>query len=331
MSLVESLLGGPPQEGQTHQLGGDRYVFSDGILRQRALVTDAQGQTRDAFGFKWQIREHYESKALQSFSADWLVERYLDGDAAKLDGLLRDGAKVLDAGCGAGYSALLLLDAHLDRIQYLGVDISAAIDVAKRRFDEAGRRAELMQADFTQLPFEAGTFDAILAEGTLHHTDSTKGALDALAGLLAQGGHFLFYVYRTKGAVREFTDDMIRAKLASMSDQEAWDALMPLTELGRALGQLDAQVELPTDVPMLGLEAGEIDVQRLFYWGVAKAFYRPDLTVEEMNLINFDWYRPTNAHRQSPEEVRRWCDDAGLDIVRERVEPAGISIVARKR
>jgi len=30
-------------------------------------------------------------------------------------------------------------------------------------------------------------------------------------------------------------------------------------------------------------------VQRLFYWHVAKAFYRPDLTFDEMNHINFDW------------------------------------------
>jgi hypothetical protein len=31
------------------------------------------------------------------------------------------------------------------------------------------------------------------------------------------------------------------------------------------------------------------------------------------------------------EEVRRWCDEAGLEVERERIEPAGITIVAKKR
>ena len=44
----------------------------------------------------------------------------------------------------------------------------------------------------------------------------------------------------------------------------------------------------------------------------------------------FYWYAPKNAHRQSIEEVRAWCAEAGLVIERERVEDAGITIDARK-
>ncbi len=87
---------------------------------------------------------------------------------------------------------------------------------------------------------------------------------------------------------------------------------------------------MPEDVDLLDIPAGRINVQRLFYWHVMKCFYRPDFTLEEMNHINFDWYAPANAHRQSPEEVRAWCVKAGLEIEREVVEEAGITIVARK-
>ena len=31
-----------------------------------------------------------------------------------------------------------------------------------------------------------------------------------------------------------------------------------------------------------------------------------------MNHINFDWYAPKNAFRQSPEEVRSWCKKLNL-------------------
>ncbi len=59
-------------------------------------------------------------------------------------------------------------------------------------------------------------------------------------------------------------------------------------------------------------------------------FYRPELTLDEMNHINFDWYAPKNAHRQSAEEVRAWCAGLGLAIEREQVEEAGITVIARK-
>jgi arsenite methyltransferase len=49
-----------------------------------------------------------------------------------------------------------------------------------------------------------------------------------------------------------------------------------------------------------------------------------------MNHLNFDWYAPKNAHRQSPEQVRRWCAELGLAVEHEHVEEAGITIIAKK-
>jgi arsenite methyltransferase len=147
----------------------------------------------------------------------------------------------------------------------------------------------------------------------------------------APGGRFLFYVYRRKGPIREFTDDYIRQRIGTLDPEEAWRAIMPITRLGHALGELEVEVDVQESIALLGIPAGRIDVQRLFYWHVLKAFYRPDLTLEEMNHINYDWFAPANAHRQTPEEVRSWCEEAGPEVERERVEPAGITIVARKR
>ena len=115
-----------------------------------------------------------------------------------------------------------------------------------------------------------------------------------------------------------------------MSPQQAWEALEPLTQLGIALGELGAEIEIGQPIDLLGIPAGRIDVQRLFYWHVAKMFYRPDLSFDEMNHINYDWYAPANAARQSAEEVRAWCAEFGLAIEREVVEEAGITIVARR-
>jgi len=325
----ERLLNGAPRPAGRCTLPGGEYVLHDGILRQEGAYSADQAQTQDAFGFKWSKRETYESEALQSFARDWLVQRYLQGDPGRLSEYFADGARVLDAGCGSGYSAIALLGDVLERVHYLGADISTAVEVAKRRFEERGLPGEFLQADFTSLPFEGPTFDAIFAEGTLHHTDSTRDAVVALTRLLAPGGHFLFYVYRRKGPVREYTDELIREYLSGLSDEEAWDALMPLTRLGEQLGRLGTTLDVPEGIPFLGIAAGRIDLQRFFYWHVFKAFYRPDLSINEMNHINFDWYRPKNAHRQSEEEVRDWCEALDLRIVHMDVQEAGITVVAR--
>jgi SAM-dependent methyltransferase len=328
--LVDLLGIVPLAEGDGVTVGGHRLHMHDGILRVDGVLSDDQAQTADTFGYKWHKRETFESEAARGRMRDWLAARYgAMQDAPWLVGRDRP-LLLLDAGCGAGLSALELFRPVLRRIRYLGVDVSSAVDVARDRFAAAGAEAGFLQADLVDLPLGEGTVDAIFSEGVLHHTDSTERALHSLARHLKPGGRFLFYVYRKKGPVREFTDDHIRERLAALPADQAWQAILPLTRLGEALGKLGATVEVPEDVGLLGIPAGPIDVQRLFYWHVCKAFYHPDLTLEEMAHINFDWFAPRNAHRQTPEEVRQWCAAAGLDVERETVEDAGITVIARK-
>ena len=291
----------------------------------------AQDQTRETFGFKWARRDSYESPAVQEAGRVWLLERYCEGDSERLGRWLAEGGGrklILDAGCGSGHSALLLFGDHLRQHDYLGVDISSACEVGRTRFAERAMPGDFLQCDLMDLPVPDGSFDVIFSEGVLHHTDDPRAAFHALVRKLAPGGRFLFYVYARKAVIREFTDDLIRDRIQGLSDPEAWAALEPLTRLGKALGDLKATIEVPEDVPLLGIRKGQYDLQRFFYWHVCKSFYREDWTLEEMNHVNFDWFRPMNCHRQTPEEVRGWVASAGLELERFQVEDAGISVVA---
>ena len=317
-------------EGDRPSLRGEDFEVLAGILRQRAVVSDEQRQTADTFGFKWHKRETFESDASVARMKAWLVERYGDVEGAAWWPEHGERPVVLDAGCGGALSALALFEGVLPDVRYVGVDISDAVDVAAARFAERGIDAGFVQADLNRIPLPDGSVDVLFSEGVLHHTDSTRDALLATARLLAPGGRYLFYVYRRKGPLREFTDDYVRDRLQAMAPDEAWDAVMPLTKLGRLLGDLHVEVDVPEDIHLLEIPAGPIDLQRLFYWHVFKAFHHPELSLDELNHINFDWYAPRNAHRQSPEEVRAWCAAAGLEIEREVVEDAGITIVARR-
>jgi len=318
------------EEGEHFTLNGTKYEWRNGLPRSISLLSNNQAQTEETFGFKWKKRDTFDSPASLSRMREWLIERYGDIGSEPWMEEHSEAPLLLDAGCGAGMSALELLRPIISKIRYLGIDVSEAVDVALSRFNENDFSAGFMQADICNLPFPEESVDIILSEGVLHHTDSTKNALQGLSRLLKPGGRFMFYVYKKKGPVREYTDDYIREKLQSLEPEGAWKMMEPLTQLGISLGELDVEIDIPEPIEILDIPSGRINLQRLFYWHVAKMFYSPDLTFDEMNHINFDWYAPANAYRQSPEDVREWCQEVNLVIEREVVEEAGITIIARK-
>ena len=319
-----------PADGQTIEVRGQSFVMQRELLRSTQLATDSQQQTADSFGFKWKRRSSYESPLMLEAIRTWLTERY--GSPESMTWLFAPGKDkiLLDAGCGSGLSALELFGSRLNSVHYIGADISEAADVAAKRFSERGVRGQFIQSDLAKLPFGEESIDAIFSEGVLHHTDSTRNALKSVVKLLKVDGRIMFYVYKKKSPIREFTDDFIRERLQGAKPDEAWEMLMPLTKLGETLGRLNIEVDVPETIDLLGIPAGKIDLQRLFYWHIFKAYYRPEWSLEEMNHVNFDWYAPKNAFRQTPEEVRSWCDELNLVIEREIVEDAGITVIARK-
>ena len=296
-------------------------------------ISSTQQQTENTFEFKWKKRETYESQTVQAEWQRWLLEKYFDEDKQNLEALLGSGAQkksILDAGCGSGVSGLLLFGEYLDKHDYLGVDVSDAVSVGKQRFKELGIPGKFIKSDLNTIPTEYGPFDIIFSEGVLHHTDSVERAIKELSKRLKSDGIFLFYVYVKKAPIREYTDDLIREYLRPLSNEDAWEALESLTKFGKILGDLNIEIEVEEDIPFLGINKGTHNLQRLFYYKICKAFYRPDYSVDEMNHINFDWFRPLNCHRHTPEEIQTFCRKADLSIERMHVEDSGITVIARK-
>ncbi len=306
-------------------------ISAETIEKVQSKYSRTQEQTSDIFGFKWSKRSTYESEAVNKNAERWLFERYCENNPNKLQEWLSGGRKIiLDAGCGAAYSALLFFKDHLNQHDYLGVDISEAVKVAQQRFEEKGYPGDFLRLSLMDLPVPEASVDLIFSEGVLHHTDNTGESIKYLASKLKKGGRFLFYVYVKKAAIREFTDDHIRENLLPMGDEEAWKALESLTKLGIALGELNIDIDIPDDIPFLGIKKGKQDLQRFFYWNICKLYYRPEYSIDEMNHINFDWFRPLNCHRHTKEEVAQFCENAGLKIEQMNVQDAGITVIALK-
>ena len=313
---------------------GDRtYPIRGGIPRLLAGANDAgQAQTRESFAYKWQRQDTYGSPGMHGMITNWLVQKYGFGSHDGMRRYFAGRRRTLDVGCGGGLTTSTWITADWQAggtAEWCGADISAAIDVARSRLGQHPG-TQFVQADVMELPFAAGAFDTVFAEGVLHHTPSTKAALTSLIRVLGTGGEALFYVYRTKAPLREFADDWIRQQVSSMPPEGAWAALRPLTALAESLGRMRAQVTVPEDLPYLGIRAGQYDLQRFMYWHVLKLFWNEDFTFEENNHVNFDWYHPTYAHRQTEEDIRGWCAELGLRIVHLDVQEAGITVRAVK-
>ncbi len=317
------------EDGELRSASGALISVRNGIPRFVGSPGRVQTPVAETFGFKWAQRDSYSSASFREWYRSWLMARHGFADEASMAAFFGTQGRILEAGCGSGLSASLTLSGHTRAQEWVGLDISSAIDIALGRLGREPSK-EFVQADVLEPPFRSGVFDLVFAEGVLHHTESTERALKGLVPLLRTGGQILFYVYRRKGPVREFTDDYVRDRLAPMSDQEAWDALRPLTHLGRALAGLHATVDVPEDVPLLGIKAGSQDVQRLVYWNFAKLFWNDELSFDENHHIIFDWYRPRYAWRQTEEEIRRWCDEAGLSVTYMNAQESGYTVRATK-
>jgi SAM-dependent methyltransferase len=104
-----------------------------------------------------------------------------------LDGRLRDGADVLELGCGRGVPVTREL---AKRHRVTGVDISAAqIELARHHVPEAS----FIHADYTDLDIAAGSIDAVVAIFTFTHVPREEHAelLTRIAEWLRDGGYLL--------------------------------------------------------------------------------------------------------------------------------------------
>jgi arsenite methyltransferase len=319
-------------EGSLRSRNGREYPITRGIPRFVATSGDAgQEQTGESFGYKWRRQRTFDRAETQSWAREWLLERYGFAGVDELRRHFASAGRVLDAGCGSGYTAGLWMEPGWSggSAEWYGIDYSEAIDVARERVGGA-ENSHFIQADVNRLPFPEGTFGAAFAEGVLHHTPSTEQAFGALAAAVRPGGELLVYIYRRKGPIREFSDDFLRDELAPLAPDEALARLRPLTELARTLASVEGRVVVTEPIPALGIEAGEYSVQRFVYWHFLKAFWNDAFSFEANNLVNFDWYHPRYAHRHSEDELRAWCERLGLAVRRFDVQESGFTQRALK-
>ena len=99
------------------------------------------------------------------------------------------GSQVLEIGSGPGHVANTLTEAGAI---VTGVDFSAQmVTVARRQYPGI----TFQEADAEQLPFEAGTFDAVVSNFVVHHLARPTVVFQEVCRVLKPGGRFAFAVF----------------------------------------------------------------------------------------------------------------------------------------
>lgn len=289
------------------------------------------GNTARSFRDKWEKNSHAfyaETLRTGSVTQRWILERNGFANSEAFAAHLASRKRILDAGCGNGRVTALLRTLAPDAAEIVGIDLVAA-DVARENFNNVPNthfETRDLIGDLSGL----GQFDFIYCQEVLHHTSDPARGFRNLSALLAPGGELAIYVYKQKAPAREFVDDYIRDRIASMPYEDAMVQCRQITDFGKALSDAGLKVTVPA-VESLGIEAGEYDVQRLIYHFFAKCYWNPDVSHEENVLVNYDWYHPQIATRHTLEEVRQWFRQEGLNIVQECVDFYGITVRGMKQ
>jgi SAM-dependent methyltransferase len=147
-----------------------------------------------------EIRRFWEQSAEahgEAPEASWSDVRAIELEIAEIGRRLRDGDRVLDAGCANGYSTVRF--AAEKSVDILGIDyIPAMIDSARRRLDALSGRlrgtVRFEVGDLSAGGLPAGAFDKVVCTRVIINLGAWErqcAAIEACASALRPGGELL--------------------------------------------------------------------------------------------------------------------------------------------
>jgi ubiquinone/menaquinone biosynthesis C-methylase UbiE len=98
--------------------------------------------------------------------------------------------KILDAGCGAGHTALAFAP-HVAEVVAYDLTPSMLDQVNRLASERSITNLKTQQGDVESLPFEDGTFDRVVSRYSAHHWPHPANALSEIYRVLKPGGQFI--------------------------------------------------------------------------------------------------------------------------------------------
>ncbi|MET8410420.1 methyltransferase domain-containing protein [Streptomyces sp. NPDC005195] len=173
------------------------------------------------------VREFFSPRA-----ADWDARFPDDGPAyaaAAAELGLREGDRVLDAGCGTGRALPPLRAAVGPSGVVIGADLTPAMLTAAVGAGR-DREGQLLLTDVAALPLRTGALDAVFGAGLIAHLPNPRANLRELARVVRPGGTLALFHPIGRAALaarqgRRITPDDLRAEanLRPLLAGSGWD------------------------------------------------------------------------------------------------------------
>lgn len=267
-----------------------------------------------SFGEQWQ---RYRRVQLDSETGKSLSRERLFGGTGWTPAELA-GELVLEAGCGAGRFTEVLLSTGA---RIVAVDASTAVEACRRTCGDRPNLA-IVQADLFALPFALGSFDRVFCYGVLQHTPDPDAAFRELVEQVRPGGLIAADIYRpleyldyasAKALWRPITTRLPKRWLHRVVEWYVprW---LPVDDRLRAIPRFGRF--LRTVVPC---------------WNPAGLFdLAGDERVAWAVLDTYDALAPRYDLPRTVEQVRAWCEQAGLIDVDVHYGGNGVELNARR-
>lgn len=174
---------------------GPQAELAARLVALAPLEDEALRRDRDLLAQIKRERAEDAARYFRDNAESWQRLRSLHADDAVVEDAILELAPAavgrhLDLGTGTG-RILELLAGRAEFAQ--GVDLSREmLAVARANLEKAGlNHCQVRQADITQLPFAADSFDLVTIHQVLHFLDDPAGAIAAAARMLKPGGMLL--------------------------------------------------------------------------------------------------------------------------------------------
>jgi ubiquinone/menaquinone biosynthesis C-methylase UbiE len=273
------------------------FPVVNGVLR----IVQESNYT-DSFGFQWNKFQKTQIDR-DNKNSQQSKERFFAQTGWDKEDLT--GKDVLEVGSGAGRFSQVFLD-HTKGNLY-SVDYSDAVSANFRNNGHHGERFKLFQASIYEMPFRDNSFDKVFCFGVLQHTPDFKKSVQSLIAKAKPGAEVIVDFYPVNGwwtrihakyLLRPFTRRMSHEKLLRRIEKNA----------GRMINMY--------------FFFDKIGVGKIFNRFIPvcdiKGTLPHNLSKEELRewviLDTFDMYSPQHDHPQKISTVKKWFEEAGMNV-----------------